>query len=332
MTIPLNPYHPRSIAKRVAALALGVPVMTASQTVMLSYHGVTQGRTRQMNTRFVSARRLRNDIRALRRIRGLRFVSVAQALDPDVPGPKVALTFDDGLRCMVDVLLPLLEAENVPACLYITTLDAHPGQGAHRRMLWADRIDVAAYQSCDPIVIGDETFRLDRHRIWRRAGDGALLKALCIARDIRFLDALAAACDPGPAWTEYWELLSAQDLCLLAKNPLITLGAHGVTHANLPSLSPEDRWTELTVSKTWLENVVQKEVTSFAYPHGEYTPACIEEARRAGFTSQALMDYFSAQEAVEPDLFRRVGNHPRCGSRVQRAVIAKGRYGHEQFL
>ena len=32
--------------------------------------------------------------------------------------------------------------------------------------------------------------------------------------------------------------------------------------------------------------------------------------------------------AAAPDLFRRIGNHPRCGSLVQRRVIASGGYGH----
>lgn len=331
MALSSNRLHPRSLAARLRAAVAPVPRMDASRSVVLVYHGVTRGAPLGLNTRFVSDRRLLADIRALRRIRGLRFVSMAEALDPEAPGPKVAFTFDDGLRCMLHTLLPVLEAEHVPASLFVTTLDAHPNAGAARRMLWADRIDVAAHQGHPPLAIGDETFRLDRKRIWRRSGDGRPLKALCIERGVDFLDALAAVCDPGPALGPYWELLSPAELRQLAAHPLITLGAHGVTHANLPSLSPEARRREMAGSREWLENAVQQEITSFAYPHGQYTQACLQEARDTGFTAQALMDYDSAADAAAPDLCRRIGNHPTCGSRVQRAVIAAGGYGHERF-
>lgn len=331
MTLPLNQLHPRSVAARLKALAAPLPRMTPAQGIVLAYHNVTKGRPIPLNTRFVSARRLRADIRALRQIPGLRFVSLAEALDPGVPGPRVALTFDDGLRCALHTTLPVLEAENVPATLFVTTLDAHPPAEGHRRMLWADRIDLAAHQRHRPFTIGDETFRLDRRRIWRRGGDGKPLKSLCIARDVPFLDALAAVCDPGPALAPYWELLSAAELRRLADHPLITLAAHGVTHANLPSLSPEDRKKEMAVSRAWLENCVQQEITAFAYPHGRYTPDCPDIARRIGFSYQALMDYECAADALAKDLCRRIGNHPTCGARVQRSVIAAGGYGHERF-
>lgn len=331
MHLPLNQLHPRAIAARLSAMIAPTPGMDSASTVFLALHGVTQDAPIQMNTRFISANRLAADIRALRRIPGLRFVSLEDAMNPEVPGPKVTMTFDDGLRCLLPNMLPVLEAENVPATLYITTLDAHAPAAHYRRMLWADRIDLAAHLRHPAFGVGDEVFRLDARRIWRRDGDGVHLKNLCIQRDISFVDAVAMACDPGETLAPYWQLLSASELRRLSDHPLITLGAHGVTHANLPSLTPDEKHYELTASKTWLENCLQHEITTFAFPHGFYTSDCLTQARKAGYRLLALSDYNTAADAAAPDLFRRIGNHPRCGSLVQRRVIASGGYGHETY-
>ncbi|WP_375175179.1 polysaccharide deacetylase family protein [Pseudooceanicola sp.] len=321
--------RPSIFFERLRAMAAPVPFLHRSRSVVLCYHGVTPGRPLKLNTRFVSARRLLGDIRALRRIPGLRFVTLAQAMDPDCPGPKVALTFDDGYRGMLLTLLPLLEAEGVPACLFVTTLDAHSSPPGAQRMLWADRIDVAGYQGHAPFEIGSERFRLDRRKVWRRDGDSYPLKSLCIERNIAFLDAVAQACRPGPTLQQYWELLTAEDLRQLADQPLVTLGAHGITHANLPSLTEQDRWRELTGSKAWLENCVQQEITAFAYPHGHHTQDCVEEARRAGYSAQVVLDYQDRAAMEDPEVCNRIGIDPFRGSHFQRQVVAAGGYGHE---
>lgn len=330
MSLPLRQAHPRAVLARLRALVSGVPHMGPERSVVLVYHGVTARTPLRLNTRFVSRRRLAADLRALQAVPGLRFVTLAEALAPagSTAGPRVALTFDDGYRGMLTQALPVLEALRVPATLFVTTLDAHPPAAEARRMLWADRLDVAAWLGHAPLVIEDERFALDRRRTWRRS-DGASLKALCQARDVGFLDQVAQACDPGDGLPEYWRLLDPEDLRTLAAHPLVTLGAHGVTHANLPGLSVQEKAREITGSKAWLEDCVQTEISAFAYPHGDYTSACVSAVRRAGFRIQALLDARAAADAAQPDLCTRIGNHPTCGSLVQRQVIAAGGYGHE---
>lgn len=333
MRLPLRQAHPRALLARMRALVAGVPHMGPERSVVLVYHGVTARTPVRLNTRFVSRRRLAADLRALLAVPGLRFVTLAEALAPaeGTAGPRVALTFDDGYRGMLTQALPVLEALCVPATLFVTTLDAHPTAAEARRMLWADRLDVAAWLGHAPLVIENERFALDRRRTWRRS-DGASLKALCQARDVGFLDQVAQVCDPGSAadrLPEYWRLLNPEDLRTLAAHPLVALGAHGVTHANLPSLNVQEKDREITGSKVWLEDCVQTEVTAFAYPHGDYTPACVTAVRNAGFQIQALLDARVAADAAQPDLCTRIGNHPTCGSLVQRQVIAAGGYGHE---
>lgn len=56
----------------------------------------------------------------------------------------------------------------------------------------------------------------------------------------------------------------------IAQNPLIEIGAHTMTHPKLSTLSKEAQEEEIKSSKEVLENLLEKQVTSFAYPFGDY--------------------------------------------------------------
>ena len=61
------------------------------------------------------------------------------------------------------------------------------------------------------------------------------------------------------------------------------LGAHTLTHANLPTLNDDDRRREIIQGKRELEAQFQEEVVSFAYPFGIYDVTDITLAQEAGF-------------------------------------------------
>jgi peptidoglycan/xylan/chitin deacetylase (PgdA/CDA1 family) len=61
------------------------------------------------------------------------------------------------------------------------------------------------------------------------------------------------------------------------------IGAHGVTHQWLPSLTPEQVRSEVRTSKTTLEQVVGQAVQTFCYPRGRYNAVAIHEVREAGY-------------------------------------------------
>src|SRR6185436_12922517 len=48
----------------------------------------------------------------------------------------------------------------------------------------------------------------------------------------------------------------------------MTIGAHTMTHANLPSAGIVDATAEITGSKRLLEEKIGREVTMFSYPNG----------------------------------------------------------------
>lgn len=78
------------------------------------------------------------------------------------------------------------------------------------------------------------------------------------------------------------KLTDAQVASMLASKRW-ELGAHTLTHANLPTLNSDDRCREILEGKRALEAQFQTEVASFAYPFGIYGDQDVSLAQEAGF-------------------------------------------------
>lgn len=61
------------------------------------------------------------------------------------------------------------------------------------------------------------------------------------------------------------------------------IGAHTLSHPKLTCIMQEEARKEISDSKRLLENIINKPVTSFAYPYGCYLPEHIRIVREAGF-------------------------------------------------
>jgi peptidoglycan/xylan/chitin deacetylase (PgdA/CDA1 family) len=65
--------------------------------------------------------------------------------------------------------------------------------------------------------------------------------------------------------------MSAEEVVRLAEGDLVEVGAHTVTHPVLAALPPTAQRDEIQGSKVELEQILNRPVASFAYPHGAYT-------------------------------------------------------------
>lgn len=63
------------------------------------------------------------------------------------------------------------------------------------------------------------------------------------------------------------------------------LGAHTVTHADLPALAPAAALEEIVGCKRVLEAVIGSLVTQFCYPYGRFTPQHVAAVREAGYAA-----------------------------------------------
>jgi peptidoglycan/xylan/chitin deacetylase (PgdA/CDA1 family) len=84
--------------------------------------------------------------------------------------------------------------------------------------------------------------------------------------------------------------MSSRELQQLAEVPGLTIGGHTCDHPSLPRLPYGQARTEISRNKARLEAILQRPVSTFAYPYGAYDTASIEAVRAAGFTAAVTCD------------------------------------------
>ena len=81
--------------------------------------------------------------------------------------------------------------------------------------------------------------------------------------------------------------ITKEQLKEMSKDPLVTIGSHGVTHKPLPSLSVNEKKNEIVHSKSIIEDIIGKEVCYYAYSHGQYDKDVLKYVRvyKAAFST-----------------------------------------------
>lgn len=207
-----------------------------------------------------------------------------------LPPRSVALSFDDGYADNLANAKPLLEKYEVPATVFVVA-------GCLGATFWWDRLTDALL---GPTRLPDH-LRLTvagRTHEWRLAsGDPRqrrrLLRQLFrTVRDLReserqqTLEAVASWSGDTLAATPHRRPLTREELVELAEGGAIEVGAHGMTHHPLSTLSPVEQHSEISGSKGALEEILQRPVTSFSYPFGlarDYTSESVALVASCGF-------------------------------------------------
>ncbi|WGL50999.1 polysaccharide deacetylase family protein [Nocardioides sp. BP30] len=83
------------------------------------------------------------------------------------------------------------------------------------------------------------------------------------------------------------------------------IGSHTATHPWLPGLAPEDVAVELKTSKADLEDLLQREVSSFAYPMGGWNPEIHAAVGVAGYERAITVDRGRNRPGHDPLALRR---------------------------
>jgi peptidoglycan/xylan/chitin deacetylase (PgdA/CDA1 family) len=196
-------------------------------------------------------------------------------------------TFDDGYRDNRDFALPVLREFEAPFTVYVAS-DFAQGTG---RLWWIALEIVIAKASSIEAKIGDVATRFDtRTPAAKQAAFDRLhdwLRGLPGAHDIQH--EISALC----ARHGVDETAICRDLCMswdelkpFADHPLITIGAHTITHCNLARQTEETASYEMATSRTRIESALQRPVTHLAYPYGDKIAAGPREfalAQAAGF-------------------------------------------------
>jgi peptidoglycan/xylan/chitin deacetylase (PgdA/CDA1 family) len=196
-------------------------------------------------------------------------------------------TFDDGYRDNRDFALPVMREFGAPFTVHVAS-DFAEGIG---QLWWIVLEMVIAKTSSIEADIGGVATRLDtstpaakeaafeRLHDWLRGlpGGGDLQREMGVLCARYSVDESAICRELCMSWDE---------LKAFAQDPLISLGAHSVTHCNLAKQSSEIARQEMTTSRERIENALQRPVVHLAYPYGDKIAAGAREfglAQAAGF-------------------------------------------------
>jgi peptidoglycan/xylan/chitin deacetylase (PgdA/CDA1 family) len=94
--------------------------------------------------------------------------------------------------------------------------------------------------------------------------------------------------------------LSRSDLAALSRLPGVELGAHAVRHRRLDELDDRELADEIRTSKAALEELAQRAVLSFAYPHGAYDRRVRDAVIAAGYRSAAAVKNAASHPGDDP--------------------------------
>jgi peptidoglycan/xylan/chitin deacetylase (PgdA/CDA1 family) len=96
------------------------------------------------------------------------------------------------------------------------------------------------------------------------------------------------------------DMLSASGLRDLASLDGLELGAHSVTHPRLDELPAHEIADEVSASCSALEDIIGREVTTFAYPHGNHHRGVRAAVIDAGLDSAAAVKNAFSHAADDP--------------------------------
>lgn len=238
---------------------------------------------------------------------------------------NIALTFDDGYLNNFNYAVPILEKYNVPAAFFITTTSEDA------TYLWTDFLDLTSfYSKKKSIVFENETYHKNNKNEF--VCQGISLKDKCKQLPFSKIKQIFSLFED--EWKEiqqkpldvYWKLLSANDLKSILKNPLFSVGSHGLTHANLVEISSEEGQDEIVKSKENLEQKLQIPITDFAFPFGTYNQDLVHFCTELGYKKILLLEYHNNQKNHNLEVKERFGMNPHISVQEQIYFLVKGKY------
>ncbi|WP_436641053.1 polysaccharide deacetylase family protein [Microbaculum sp. FT89] len=198
------------------------------------------------------------------------------------------LTFDDGYRDNLEHAYPVLKRHDVPMAIYVAT--CMPDGTAE---LWwlalefaiaaADSIEVPTAAgtealSCDTLERKYDTYETVYWRLRAMDEEGKRATAREIAARAG-IDMAAVVRDLSMTWEE---------IARLSADPLVTIGAHTVTHSALAKLTDAQVEYEMAESRRLIGEHTGVRPRHFAYPYGDAGSAGPREfalANRLGFAT-----------------------------------------------
>jgi peptidoglycan/xylan/chitin deacetylase (PgdA/CDA1 family) len=171
--------------------------------------------------------------------------------------PTFIITFDDGKGSFFKEIFPVCEEISIPVMNYVTTKN----------------------------IIEMNPFWWDEVKEIKKLGGNIEVKSFLsmTSRERRnILDELGEKFHYVP---KYGDILSKEQILEMNKHKYVSFGSHSVSHTNLTLETEENIKFELSESKKYLEQLLQKEIVNFSYPNGDYNKNVISILKELGYKS-----------------------------------------------
>lgn len=207
-----------------------------------------------------------------------RFVELHRSRS--LPNDAVAITFDDGYRCNVEVAAPLLDEFGIPATIFLPVEWIEKGKS----YWWDELEEIVLTHEGESLFVDEQMFAIGQKspadRRWKfgcgpRTARQAAFNVICrhlssshpndVERVMRELRAQSGAhYQPAPSRRP----MSVTDAGMLGR-PLIEFGSHAVRHPWLPCLSAAEKDAEIRNSRERCWQITGELPAAFAYPFGQ---------------------------------------------------------------
>jgi peptidoglycan/xylan/chitin deacetylase (PgdA/CDA1 family) len=99
--------------------------------------------------------------------------------------------------------------------------------------------------------------------------------------------------------------LTSEHIREMAANGM-SIGSHTVTHRPLGELDTEEAANEMSLSRLYLEGLLQRSVNFIAYPKGSYNEFTAKTANEAAYNGGFSVEYGTCSHASNPYALRRI--------------------------
>ena len=282
---------------------------------IIMYHGVDLVENKKFNQRFIGLSNLKKQLIYLKK--NVNLISMTDFFEEKFDSSKnnVAITFDDGFLNNYKYAVPLLNELEIPATIYVTGLNLTP-----YHIIWPDFIDIHTQYVGDHLEVEGEVYTKKGNRFYHQERNESLLQIIKDKGDFRFKEVvfdvfkkyLPAHFSLDSTLDDYWKLMTDEQIKEVDQTKYVRIESHSFMHNNLGNISLASALEELKISKNYLENLLQREVTHLAYPDGSYTRELIDEACRLGFKYQVAADgyLFPTLDEADERILDRMGFYP----------------------
>jgi len=240
---------------------------------------------------------------------------------------NICLTFDDGFANNYKYALPLLETYKIPATFFVTAI-----RDAGYDVLWNDFLGIVSKYGPKIINYKSEYYYKGLYNKYISTENGiSLVERLRSAgfdekaEMMKILYRLVPFKD-NVSDQDYWLQMTTDQIKTLSNSPFVTIGAHGYYHNDLSRINIKDAAHEMRQSKQFLENLLQKQVNSLAFPYGSYTLPVIDEAKKAGYNQLLAMDFHFEEDRHSTAMKERFTVNPFLSPVNQMYATIIGRY------